>query len=126
MLERDGDAEELKFETEDDERAFEEYRAKRMEEMRRCRGQESFTGVLDIAADSFKREVFDAFDNQNIDTPHYILYTSHTLRSILSTFFVIHSLLHATHTLYLAYQTSNSQPTKHLIPSHLIPSIPNI
>ena len=109
MLERDGDAEELKFETEDDERAFEEYRAKRMEEMRRCRGQASYTGVLDIAADSFKREVFDAFDNQNIDTPNCIPYNSHTLHSILSTFCAIHSLLHATHTLYLAYQTSNSR-----------------
>jgi len=81
VLERDGDAEELKFETEDDERAFEEYRAKRMEEMRRCRGQASFTGVLDIAADSFKREVFDAFDNKTsaLHTIFYILLILYTL-----------------------------------------------
>jgi hypothetical protein len=90
VLDRDGDAEELKFETEDDERAFEEYRAKRIEEMRRCRGQSSFSGVLDIAADSFKREVRDAFGNQasTLNTPYSsysTLYTSHILYYTLFT-----------------------------------------
>lgn len=64
VLEREGDAEELEFETEEDERAFEAYRAKRMEELRGGGGaHRSFSGVLDIAADSFRREVTDAADD---------------------------------------------------------------
>eukprot|EP00281_Chroomonas_sp_CCMP1168_P002840 CAMPEP_0206270030 /NCGR_PEP_ID=MMETSP0047_2-20121206/32647_1 /ASSEMBLY_ACC=CAM_ASM_000192 /TAXON_ID=195065 /ORGANISM="Chroomonas mesostigmatica_cf, Strain CCMP1168" /LENGTH=228 /DNA_ID=CAMNT_0053698637 /DNA_START=24 /DNA_END=708 /DNA_ORIENTATION=- len=64
------DADALEFETEEDERFFEEYKAKRLEELRQGAKARSYSGVMDIAADSFRQEVTDAANDETFVVVH--------------------------------------------------------